>query len=141
MPFARFDIEQYVMQADKDLYTQRQARFIIEKSEDSKTFPIGAIDLFDFEPKHRRAGVGIMLISEERAKGLAGLALDLLISYAFEHLNLHQLYCHIEENNSSSMQLFESKGFVLSGEKRDWNLRNASWIKEYFYQLINTINE
>ena len=40
---------------------------------------VGAVDLFDFEPYHLRAGVGILIHkAENRGKGYAGDALQAL---------------------------------------------------------------
>ena len=137
VPFSRFDLEQYIMLADKDIFTAKQARFIIELNESDHTSAIGTIDLFDIEPKHLRAGIGIMIIEEKRGFGLAGTALDILIDYSFRILGLHQLYCNVEKDNIISLKLFKNKGFVVSGEKLQWNMRNNEWVDELFLQLIN----
>jgi diamine N-acetyltransferase len=136
-PFSRFDLEQFIMLSDKDIFVTKQARFIIEKQTEGEAYPVGAVDLFDFEPQHKRAGVGIMVVEEERKKGIAGTALDLVIDYAFHVLGLHQLYCNIEEGNNASLKLFEKKGFRIIGTKRDWNLRDGSWVDENLLQLVN----
>lgn len=137
VPFSRFDIEQYVFLADKDIYSARQVRFIIETKVDSSRKPVGAIDLFDFEPMHLRAGVGIMVVDNERKKGIAGQALERLIEYAFKTLGLHQLYANIEEDNELSLRLFRKKGFEDVGLKKEWNKRNGRWINEHLLQMIN----
>lgn len=136
-PFSRFDLEQFVLLSDKDIFATKQARFIIVRKEKNKDFTIGTIDLFDFEPQHRRAGVGIMLIESERRKGSAGIALDILIDYSFNILLLHQLYCNIEESNENSLKFFKNKGFIIAGKKSDWNLKNGKWTNEYLLQFIN----
>lgn len=136
-PFSRFDLEQFVMLSDKDIYLTKQARFIIDKVEGTKVKTIGAIDIFDFEPQHKRAGVGIMLMKDERGHGYAGVALDILIDYSFSILGLHQLYCNIEEDNENSLKLFQNRGFRFIGRKEDWNLRNNKWKTEILLQLIN----
>ena len=136
-PFSRFDLEQFIMLSDKDIFVTKQSRFIIDKEDSGNTSPVGAVDLFDFEPQHKRAGVGIMVIEEERNKGIAGIALDLVIEYSFGILGLHQLFCNIEDTNFASLQVFEKKGFNIAGSKKEWNLRNGKWVDEYLLQLIN----
>jgi len=139
-PFSRFDMEQYVLQFDKDIYTARQLRFIIEKVEGKNKQTIGTIDIFDFEPKHKRAGIGITLLEDERGKGFAATALKILIRFVFEYLKMHQLYCDIEVDNLPSIKLFEKAGFVLSGVKKHWLLRGNEKIDVQFYQLIKKEN-
>ena len=134
-PFSRFDIEQYVMSVDKDIYSAKQLRFMIDYVNSTRQ-TIGIIDVFDFDAHNRRAGVGILIVANERNKGYAGIAIDIVVDYLFSHLNMHQIYCNIEKDNNKSISLFTSKGFVISGVKKDWNLRNNIWIDELLFQLI-----
>lgn len=136
-PYSRFDLEQFIMLSDKDIFVTKQARFIIEKTEGEHSTPVGAIDLFDFDPINFRAGVGIMLLEEYRSYGYAGIALDILIDYVFSRLGLHQLYCNIEENNEVSLKLFSQKGFIECGKKLQWNKHENHWVNEFMLQLIN----
>ena len=135
-PFSRFDIEQYVLLANKDIYSARQLRFIIDYLGEDKTQSIGAIDIFDFDAHNKRAGIGISIIESQRNKGYAGIALDILIGYVFTHLNLHQIYCNIGQDNNESINLFKSRGFIEAGIKKDWNLRSNEWVDECLFQLL-----
>ncbi|MCU0371597.1 MAG: GNAT family N-acetyltransferase [Bacteroidales bacterium] len=131
-------IEQYVMNAQLDIFTARQLRFIIDlHSEGNEQKPIGTIDLFDFDPTHSRAGVGILITKEEQGKGYASEALDLLIEYAFSTLQLHQLYCQVTSSNLISLNLFTKHGFEIIGLKKEWLRINNDWMDVYFLQLIN----
>ncbi len=136
-PFSRFDIEQYVMLSDKDVYSAKQLRFMIDTIDNAKVETIGIVDIFDFDAHNKRTGIGISIIEEEQNKGYASISLDILIDYLFNHLYIHQVYCNIEEDNLNSIALFEKKGFVKAGVKIDWNYRNNIWVNEFFYQLIN----
>ncbi len=138
-PFSRFDLEQFIMLSDKDIFAIKQARFIIEKEDNNGKKLVGAVDLFDFEPQHKRAGVGIMVIEAERRQGIAGKAIDLLVDYSFNVLGLHQLFCNIEKTNPESIDLFKKNGFEIVGVKKDWNLRNNEWVDEYLLQIINPV--
>lgn len=137
-PFSRYTLRNYLETAHQDIYQVKQLRLMI----DTQEYPvktIGTIDLFDFDPFHNRAGIGILIGDKSaRNKGLAGDALDTLIDYSFSILKLHQLYCNIGASNQASIQLFEKKGFKRAGEKRDWNFTNQGWETELFYQLIHS---
>ncbi len=137
-PFSRFDIEQYILLSDKDIYTAKQLRFMIDFSEETQKQTIGTIDIFDFDPHNKRAGIGISIMKKFRKKGYAGTALNILIEYMFSQLNLHQIYCNIEKDNNESTSLFKSRGFTETGIKKDWNLRNNKWVDEHFFQLLNS---
>jgi diamine N-acetyltransferase len=102
-------------------------------------FPaLGLIDLFDFDPKNNRAGVGIVIKDyENRNQHIGSEALELLIRYAFYHLNLHQLYANIATENAASIALFTKFGFQNIGTKKDWTLVNGVYKDEAVFQLIN----
>jgi len=137
VPFARFDMEQYVFSANKqDPFAAGQVRFIIELSQDNNTRVIGTVDLFALDAINRRGGVGIVLLESYRNKSFAGTALDILIDYGFNFLNLHQLFCNIEDGNEVSLRLFKSRGFEIAGVKKEWNRKNGNWIDENILQLI-----
>lgn len=134
-PYSKFLIKQYLDNAHKDIFEVKQLRLVII-SYSNET--IGMIDLFDFDFKNKRAGIGILVKDEvNRGKGYGDEALQLLINYSFSHLGLHQLYCNISEKNTASLKLFENKGFKNIGLKKDWNLVNGVYKNEYLFQLIN----
>lgn len=135
-PFSRFVLKQYLENSHKDIYEVKQLRLVISISENNKA--IGCIDLFDFEPKHKRVGVGVLIASEEnRNKGYASEALQLVCNYIFEHLVLHQVYANITEDNLPSISLFENAKFIKTGTKKDWISSNGIFKNELQYQLIN----
>lgn len=142
VPYSHFAIEQYVMNAQLDIYATRQLRFMIDAiDQDQGIHPVGTIDLYDFDPANRRAGVGILIVRDERRKGYASEALELLIDYAFNTLNLHQLFCHIAASNIVSLNLFASLGFNIIGLKKHWLIINNHWVDEYMLQRIHDHEE
>lgn len=109
-PYSRFLVKQYLENAHQDIYEAKQLRLAICQDED---FPaLGLIDLFDFDPQNRRAGIGIVIQSiNDRNKNIGSEALHLMIQYAFHNLNLHQLYANIATDNLASLALFTKFGF------------------------------
>ncbi|RMZ50919.1 N-acetyltransferase [Flavobacteriaceae bacterium PRS1] len=135
-PYSRYAIKQYLENAHKDIYEVKQLRLVISNYKDE---PLGMIDIFDFDFKNNRAGIGILIQeTKDRNQGFATEALNLLTDYCFNHLHLHQLYCNISEENTASINLFNKQGFKKSGLKQDWNLVDGTYKNEYLFQLINT---
>ena len=136
-PYSRFLVKQYLENAHQDIYEAKQLRLAICQDQD---FPaLGLIDLFDFDPKNNRAGVGIVIQNNEnRKQNIGSEALGLLIEYAFYNLNLHQLYANIGAENVASTALFTKFGFERIGVKKDWTLLNGVYKDEAIFQLINT---
>ena len=134
-PYSKFLIKQYLKNSHKDIFEVKQLRLVISSYDNEA---LGMIDLFDFDFKNRRAGVGILVKeSSDRQRGYGREALQLLINYSFTHLNLHQLYCNISEDNQASIKLFTNQGFETIGIKKDWIYSNKTYKSEYLFQLIN----
>jgi diamine N-acetyltransferase len=136
-PFSRFALEQYILNAD-DIFTTKQLRLMIDLHQDDPVKTIGCVDLFDFDPTHMRAGIGIMITAPERGKGYASEALDLILDYTFNILRLHQLYANVISGNTASLELFKKKHFQEIGVKKEWLRSGDSYTDEYMLQLINT---
>lgn len=135
-PYSKFLIKQYLENAHQDIYEAKQLRLAICKNENEKA--IGLIDLFEYDPRNNRAGIGILIQNEiDRNQGFGKEALELLIQFAFSQLNLHQLFANIGTENQSSLQLFTTFGFQKIGVKKDWNLINGTYQDEAIFQLIN----
>ncbi|MBT8376409.1 MAG: GNAT family N-acetyltransferase, partial [Bacteroidia bacterium] len=103
-PYSKYILQNYINNSHKDIFEVKQLRLVIS---DYKDKCIGLIDLFDFDAKNKRAGIGIIIKDgKDRKKGFAKEALNLLINYSFKTLQLHQLYCNISESNLDSIRLF-----------------------------------
>ena len=135
-PFSRKILREYLAQAHLDIFQARQLRLVIETLEDA--LPVGLIDLFDFDPHHQRAGIGILIgESAEWGKGYAKDALKTLLNYVFKVLLLNQVYCSIDESNIASLNLFKDAGFRITGIKEKWNRSFTGWSNEWFLQITS----
>lgn len=136
-PFSRYVLKKYIQNAQLDIYQTKQLRLIIEIKGVHPT-PVGLIDLFDFDPYHQRAGLGVLIAStENRQKGIATEAVELLIEYSFKTLKLKQLYCNISASNTASLKLFKNCGFETIGTKKEWLRAMNGWDDEIMMQLIS----
>ena len=62
-PYSRFLVRQYLENANQDIYEAKQLRLAICENADENA--VGLIDLFDFDPKNNRAGIGILIKNTE----------------------------------------------------------------------------
>lgn len=133
VPFSRNTLKKY-SESIHDIYKQRQFRFIIELIENRKL--IGILDLFDFSPKNRRVAIGIIISDlSERNKGYAKASLELIEEYCVRVLNLNQLSCSIQEDNVSSIELFQSLNYVKYGIRQEWYISDkGEFIAECLFQ-------
>lgn len=141
-PFSRFVLEEYIISAHQDIYSAKQLRLIIDVLPESSDIAgrnraIGSIDLFDFEPNHQRAGIGILIAEKgDRRHGYASEALKIITEYCFTTLNLHQVYCNITIDNEPSILLFQQHGFQVAGIKRQWIREGNKFKDELLLQKI-----
>ncbi len=137
-PFSRHALQQYIDEAQRDIYAAKQLRLMVDLvPDDGSRITIGTADLYNFDPHNARAEVGILIFEQSlRRKGYATQALQQLISYAFESLHLHQLYCSVAESNTASLALFRQLGFELTGVRKAWRRKNNHFENEVFMQLI-----
>lgn len=134
-PFSKALLKRYLENAHRDIYEVKQLRLVICAKDDRI---LGLIDLFDFDPAHHRAGIGIIIEKKkDRGKGHGKEALELICNYCFTRLGLHQVYVNISEENKESQALFEGLKFQKVGVKKDWNLVGGKYKNEILYQLIN----
>lgn len=134
-PYSKNVLQFYLENAHRDIYDVKQLRLVISDADGNA---LGLIDLYDFEPKHKRAGVGIVIVNEtERNKGIGSEALSLITDYAFKTLDIRQLYANILEENQRSLHLFHKLGFTKVGVKKDWISSGGVFKNEVLFQKIN----
>lgn len=134
-PFSKSLMKSYIENSHLTIFQTGQYRFIIELKESKE--PIGTLDIFDFDPFHKRAGLGVLIgPKDQRGHGYAKESIQLIIEYCFNHLELHQLYCNILVENKSSIKLFEGQGFIQCGIKKEWIRVNSEFKDELLFQLI-----
>lgn len=98
---------------------------------------IGTVDLFEYDPLHGRAGLGILIYDpRDRRLGYARDAVETLCEYARNRLRMHQLWCSIGEGNTASRMLFRELGFREVGTKRDWLWSPEGYQNEILLQKI-----
>ena len=133
LPFSKHLLIEYLNNAKQDIYEAKQFRYGIESIDNHL---VGCIDLYDFDPKNRRACVGIAILKSYQQQGFAEYSLHILIEYSRKYFNLHQLIAYIPEDNIPSRSLFEKIGFVSYGIKKDWILSNGVFKNVNVYQLF-----
>ena len=136
-PFSRYQLRHYIESNPSDILANRQLRMMIDRrhAEDGIR-TVGGIDLFDYDPIHQRAGLGILIASaKDRRQGYAYQAILQMIEYCRNVLFLYQLYCNIAVSNTVSIKLFEKAGFKITGSKKDWLRTKTGWEDELLLQL------
>ncbi len=81
---------------------------------------IGRVLLFSFDPVNRTAMVGILIGEKEfRGRGYGSEALVLMLDYAFNLLNLHNVMLGVFAFNERAVQTYRKLGFNEIGRRRE----------------------
>ena len=145
-PLSQQDLRTYIESTTGDIYKDGQLRLVIESVSPkdglsaersvSETvcqrsgLTIGCIDLFDFDPRNRRAAIGMYIAPEHRGNGVGKAALEQLEAYAFGFLHLRVLYAVIATKNIACTTLYRNAGYTPSSLPK-WTLEDDAniWIK------------
>ena len=103
---------------------------------DDRPEPIGhaGLDELDFYDKR---GELFLMIGEksERGKGYGLQIVNLLLDFAFNELKLNSVFATVTCVNKPSMRALEKAGFAKIGIRRDFNLSDAKFWDEVFYDI------
>lgn len=117
-PYSRYVLKQYIVDSDKDIYETKQLRLMMVNVKSGDT--VGTVDLFDFEIHNSRIALGLFVDAAFQGKGYAKASLKLIEEYVFGYLKINQMYCHIAENNTASVKMFEQENFEKTGLLKQW---------------------
>ena len=124
-PYSHDALKYYLETYTGDIYAQGQLRLMIVMADSGE--PVGTIDFMNFSPLNNRAELGLFIDAQHRGKGLGAQALQLLMTYAREHIGLRQLYVYIGVENTPCLALFEQEDFHKAGILRDWVKRGNTY--------------
>jgi [ribosomal protein S5]-alanine N-acetyltransferase len=107
---------------------------------------IGSCGFLNIVPQHYRSEIGFELSKDFWGQGIASEAVEVVIKYGFEQLNLQRIQALIEPPNISSQKLVERMGFIKEGLLRNYeftcgkfdDLFMHSLLKQDFDNLIKT---
>lgn len=133
VPYSRQVLIDYIANASADIYVDKQVRFIIE---DKNHDVVGMVDLTDFDPRHLRAEVGIVIKQEAQGKGYAREAIRQLLAYSKNILHLHQLYAIVAVGNGKAVSMLRSAGFGEGKILEEWLFEGEKYADAYFFQCF-----
>lgn len=97
---------------------------------------IGTVMLFNMDFDHRRAEMGYALDRAHWGKGYMSEALQAVLGYAFEVLNLHRIEADVDPRNAASIRTLERLGFQREGYLRErWQV-SGEIQDAFFYGLL-----
>jgi diamine N-acetyltransferase len=137
-PYSRRQLEQFILHATNDVFADGQLRLMMVDTATGEV--VGMIDLIDFNPRHSRAEVGVMVLPEYRQKRWASRALRLLARHCFGFLGIHQLYAYIAEDNTPCRALFAACGFRECANLHQWVRADYGFKDVVMVQMLNSLS-
>ena len=133
VPYSRQNLIDYIASATADIYADKQVRLMVE-NDDHET--VGIVDLINFDPRHLRAELGILIKREWQGRGLGKKTVDLMLDYAREVLHLHQVYAIVAESNEKAVKMLSSTGFSDGKMLKDWLRNGVGYENAYLFQCF-----
>ena len=138
VPYSRYALHDYVANSTGDIYTDRQVRLIIE-NDDHET--VGLVDLTNFDPRHLRAEIGLVIERPMRRHGYASEAMSQLHKYARQILHLHQVFAIIGTDNMATLKLFRQLGYEETATLRQWIFDGEKYLDAVVVQKFLKIED
>lgn len=140
VPYSRFTLHNYIADCLNDIYADRQLRLMVE---DKDGDVVGIVDLVNFDPRHLRAEIGVVIKNEYRRQGYATAAIQKLKDYSHSVLHLHQLYALVDDTNDVSKAMLSVCGFTSSAKLQGWLYKDGCYYDAAVMQcfLDDTVNK
>ena len=134
-PFSHYALRDYIANQHCDLTIDQQVRLVVCDDEKEQQV-IGLADIFNYDARHRRAEIGLIIGKDFRNQGYATEATKLLIDYASRTCLLDQIYAFISKDNEHCCRIFDKNGFNRVSILKNW-FRNAnSFSDSIIFQLF-----
>lgn len=97
---------------------------------------IGSCGFLNRHSKHFRAEVGYEVNKDYWGQGIASEALEAVVKYGYQHLQLERIEALIEPSNVSSQKLVEKIGFLREGLLRHYEFACGKFDDLYMYSFL-----
>jgi ribosomal-protein-alanine N-acetyltransferase len=109
-------------------------RVVIELKDTGE--PIGTIGLYYYTKESRRAEMGYDMLKEQWGMGLMTEAVEEILRYGFEKLDLNRVEATTDSENAASNRILERTGFTLEGCLRQRHIYKDDFHDELFFGLL-----
>lgn len=98
---------------------------------------IGFISLFSIEWNNRLATLAVGIGDANfRGKGFGSEAIQLVLNYAFNELNLNKVVLDVISNNEGAISSYRKNGFIVEGTARESILRDGNKYDKIYMGIL-----
>lgn len=100
---------------------------------------LGVIGHYRIKPEHYRAEVGYMILPEYHGKGITTEAVQCVVDYGFNTMQLHSIEGVIDPENEASERVLQKCGFVKEAHFKENEYFDGKFIDAVVYSKLNPI--
>ncbi len=97
----------------------------------------GAAGLNNLNQKFKTAELGYWLLPQYWRRGIMQKAVQEILRYSLNTLQLHRIFAHVETENTASEMLLQRTGFIYEGTMQDCEIKNGAYISLKIYAILN----
>lgn len=132
-----FDRQKKIHQQGYQSYNRKMLNFQIVEKQSSAI--IGNCGFHTWNPQHHRAEIGYALNADEfKNKGFMKEAVEKVLEFGFEEMQLNRIEALIDENNIPSKKLLDYFGFTREGNLRGHYLVDGIFEDSVLYSLLQS---
>lgn len=133
-PYKLKDAKDFIKVTEEKLIDKSAIHFGIEDKKSKQI--VGMISLTKIDKTNKNAEVGYWLGENYWGKGYMREALDLMLKYGFENLNLEKIYAYVFHPNIKSRKRLEKAGLKQEGMRKRHFFKNNKWYDDYIYGIL-----
>ncbi|MBM7543490.1 diamine N-acetyltransferase [Weissella beninensis] len=119
---------------DKHVLDQTERRFVIDVD---KQFA-GVVELMYIDYLHRNTEIQIIVDSKYQGQGLAQMAMNKGLEYAFKVLNMHKVHLYVDVENKAAIHIYNKLGFIKEGCLRQHFFAEGKYHDSYIMGLLQS---
>ncbi len=121
---------------DKPLNNELPGHYFVIADRESEQY-LGQIDIRTQDDPSRQASLGLIVPDlANRGRGYGREATALMLTFAFDTLNLHKVWLHVFVRNEGAIGLYRSLGFVTDGVLRDDVYRGGAYLDVMIMSIL-----
>jgi RimJ/RimL family protein N-acetyltransferase len=134
-PLSQEDIEQWIEKGWNQRKAHQSYFFAIETLKPRQL--IGVCGLFALNKINQRAELMIVIYEKRhRGQGYGFEALQLLLQFGFNQLNLHRILLFTHDINKAAQHLYEKIGFKPGGRRRQASFFEGAYHDLLLYEML-----
>ena len=118
---------------------QKDSRAINFAIDTAEGIHIGSVSLMDLDHHSQQAELGILIgVKSDWGKGYGTEAINILLKYSFEALNLNRVYLRVDTDHPGAITCYQRCGFTQEGELRQVCFREGQYHNQYIMSILKT---